>query len=100
MRYLFIFFLLARLTTQSLSQQLVLPGTYPDPSVVKIGNGYWASATSSNWFPAFPLLYSTDLVNWKQQGYIFNKLPEWADSYFWAPEITYENGRVYVSYTA
>jgi xylan 1,4-beta-xylosidase len=100
MKYVFIFFLLTRLPFQSFSQQLVLPGTNPDPSVVKIGDKYWASATSSNWFPAFPLLYSTDLVNWKQQGYIFNKAPEWADSYFWAPEISYDNGRVYVYYTA
>src|ERR687889_603474 len=59
------------LVFQSFGQQLVLPGTNPDPSVVKIGDTYWASATSSNWLPAFPLLYSTDLINWKQKGYIF-----------------------------
>ena len=81
-------------------QQLVLPGANPDPSVVKIGNDYWASATSSNWFPAFPLLYSKDLITWQQRGYIFNKMPAWADYYFWAPEITYDSGRVYVYYTA
>ncbi|MDQ6813397.1 MAG: glycoside hydrolase family 43 protein, partial [Bacteroidota bacterium] len=82
------------------AQQLVLPGANPDPSVVKVGDTYWASATSSNWQPAFPLLYSSDLVNWKQKGYIFNTLPDWADYYFWAPEITYDKGRVYVYYTA
>jgi xylan 1,4-beta-xylosidase len=27
-------------------------------------------------------------------------LPAWADYYFWAPEITYENGKVYVYYSA
>ncbi|HEX8330996.1 MAG TPA: family 43 glycosylhydrolase [Segetibacter sp.] len=75
-------------------------GAHPDPSVTKIGDTYWASATSSNWFPAFPLLYSKDLLNWKQAGYIFNKKPEWADYYFWAPEISYDSGRVYVYYTA
>jgi beta-xylosidase len=77
-----------------------MPGAYPDPSVTKIGNTYWASATSSNWFPAFPLLYSKDLVNWKQRGYIFNDKPAWADYYFWAPEMSYDNGKVYVYYTA
>src|SRR5215210_2421691 len=56
------------------AQQLVLPGDYPDPSVVKIGDAYWASATTSNWFPAYPILYSTDLINWKQKGYVFNEL--------------------------
>src|SRR6476469_9297240 len=100
MKFLVAYFLVFGLAFQLKSQQLVLPGTHPDPSVVKIGDVYWASATSSNWFPAFPLLYSTDLVNWKQKGFIFNKMPEWADYYFWAPEITYDNGKVYVYYTA
>ena len=86
--------------TRSSSQQLVLSGANPDPSVTKIGNAYWGSATSSNWFPAFPLLYSKDLVSWEQRGYIFYKMPAWADYYFWAPEISYDSGRVYVYYTA
>ncbi|MEJ7661110.1 MAG: family 43 glycosylhydrolase [Hymenobacter sp.] len=34
----------------------VLAGDYPDPSVTKVGNTYWATATSSNWGPTFPLL--------------------------------------------
>lgn len=38
------------------AQMLVLPGDYPDPSVVKINGTYWVSATTSNWFPAFPLI--------------------------------------------
>ena len=41
------------LTQVSIAQRLVLPGDYPDPSVVKIGDRYWASATTSNWFPAY-----------------------------------------------
>lgn len=82
------------------AQQLVMPGDYPDPSVVKIGDTYWASATTSNWFPAFPLLRSKDLINWEQKGYVFNKIPAWADYYFWAPEISYEKGKVYVYYAA
>ncbi|MEJ7914383.1 MAG: family 43 glycosylhydrolase [Chitinophagaceae bacterium] len=81
-------------------QLLVLPGDHPDPSVVKIGDTYWASATTSNWFPAFPLIKSKDLLNWQASGNVFNKLPDWADYYFWAPEISYENGKVYVYYAA
>jgi xylan 1,4-beta-xylosidase len=100
MKFLIVFFLLIGITFRSFTQQLVLPGTNPDPSVVKIGDTYWASATSSNWAPAFPLLYSTDLITWKQKGYIFDRLPDWADYYFWAPEISYDKGRVYVYYTA
>ena len=82
------------------AQRLVLPGDYPDPSVVKIGDTYWASATTSNWMPAYPLLKSKDLLSWETTGTIFPTLPSWADYYFWAPEMTYENGKVYVYYTA
>ena len=92
-------FLAASVLTAT-GQQVVLQGDYPDPSVVKIGDSYWASATTSNWMPAFPLMQSPDLVNWTPKGYIFTKVPSWADYYFWAPEMTYENGKVYVYYTA
>ena len=82
------------------AQKLVMRGDYPDPSVVKIGDTYWASATTSNWGPALPILKSKDLVNWTTVTHVFPKLPEWADYYFWAPEITYENGKVYLYYAA
>ena len=98
-RILFFIFILA-LNTPLTAQQLVLPGDYPDPSVVKIGDTYWASATTSNWFPAYPLLKSKDLIRWETTGNIFTTMPEWSDFYFWAPEITYENGKVYIYYTA
>ena len=82
------------------AQKLVLPGDHPDPSVIKVGKTFWASSTSSNWFPSFPLLSSTDLIHWKQHGYIFNKKSDWADYYFWAPELSYDKGKVYVYYAA
>ncbi len=82
------------------AQVLVLPGDFPDPSVAKIGDSYWATATTSNWAPAFPLLESKDLVHWEQRGHVFKNLPSWADYYFWAPEISYENNKVYVYYAA
>ena len=82
------------------AQQLVLRGDYPDPSVIKIGTTYWASATTSNWMPAYPILKSKDLVNWKTVSHVFMKLPAWADYYFWAPELSYDNGKVYVYYAA
>ena len=99
MRSLFTY-LLALTCSSIYAQQLVMPGDHPDPSVVKIGKNYWATATTSNWFPAYPLLSSKDLITWKQSGYVFDSLPAWADYYFWAPEISYDNGKVYVYYSA
>jgi xylan 1,4-beta-xylosidase len=92
--------LLALWRADSYSQLLVLPGDHPDPSVVKIGDAYWASATTSNWFPAFPLLKSKDLIHWELKNYVFTKMPDWADYYFWAPELSYDKGKIYVYYAA
>ncbi|WP_375417267.1 family 43 glycosylhydrolase [uncultured Hymenobacter sp.] len=79
----------------------VLPGDYPDPSVVKVGDTYWATATTSNWGPVFPLLKSRNLTDWQLVGHVFPRArPAWADYYFWAPEISQDNGKIYVFYTA
>ncbi|WP_240676160.1 family 43 glycosylhydrolase [Botryobacter ruber] len=79
----------------------VLPGDYADPSVVRVGSDYWATATSSEWAPLFPILHSTDLVNWETVGHVFpENLPAWAEAHFWAPEIAYEKGKYYIYYTA
>jgi xylan 1,4-beta-xylosidase len=80
--------------------QLVLPGDNPDPSVVKVGDTYWATATTSNWMPAYPIYKSRDLIHWDTQGFVFEKKPDWADYYFWAPEISYDKGKYYVYYAA
>ncbi|MFT3902680.1 MAG: family 43 glycosylhydrolase [Niabella sp.] len=97
---LFLSLLLCSFLLVANAQQLVLPGDHPDPSVVKIDNEYWAVGTTSNWFPVFTLYHSNDLVNWKAAGHVFTEMPTWADYYMWAPEITYENGKVYMYYNA
>ncbi|WP_243651205.1 family 43 glycosylhydrolase [Hymenobacter gummosus] len=79
----------------------VLPGDYPDPSVDKLGDTYWASATTSNWGPVFPLLKSKNLSEWELVGHVFpDAPPAWADYYFWAPEISFEKDKTYIYYTA
>lgn len=76
----------------------VLAGDYPDPSVIRVGDEYWATATTSEWAPLFPLLRSTDLVNWEHVGNIFERRPEWAVGNFWAPELFEHQGKFYVYY--
>jgi beta-xylosidase len=99
-RAFYLYLLISLFSLNSFGQQLVLRGDFPDPSVVKIGDTYWATATTSNWAPVYPVLQSKDLVNWTTKTHVFMKLPDWADYYFWAPEITYDNGKVYVYYAA
>lgn len=42
----------------------VIRGDVPDPSVIRIGDTYYAAGTSSEWAPQYPLFTSKDLVNW------------------------------------
>jgi xylan 1,4-beta-xylosidase len=78
----------------------VVPGDFPDPSVIRVGMDYWATATTSQWAPIFPLLHSTDLVNWRTAGAVFQTPPPWSAGSYWAPEIATDGGRFYVYYTA
>ncbi|GGF37944.1 family 43 glycosylhydrolase [Echinicola rosea] len=81
----------------------VLPGDHPDPTVVKVGEFYYASATSNEWAPLFPIFKSADLVNWEIVNYVFPEgAPDWARNNFWAPELAYDEkqGKVYAYYTA
>lgn len=77
-----------------------LAGDYPDPSVIRVGGNYWAVATSSEWAPEFPILYSRDLVNWEIVGAVFQKRPAWSVGNYWAPEISYDRGKYFVYYVA
>ena len=76
----------------------VLAGDYPDPSVIRVGQDYWATATPSEWAPQFPIMHSTDLVNWKVVGYVFDEPPSWSVANYWAPEIEQYKGRYYIYY--
>lgn len=81
----------------------VLPGDRPDPTVVKIGEFYYASATSNEWAPLFPIFKSDDLENWELINYVFPEgAPSWAKNNFWAPELAYDEkqGKIYAYYTA
>ena len=78
----------------------VIPGDFPDPTVIRVGNTYYAAGTTSDFAPNYPLYESTDLVNWKQIGSIFNEQPSWTSDSFWAPELYYSEGTFYAYYTA
>jgi xylan 1,4-beta-xylosidase len=90
----------ARAQERATYQNPVIAGDFPDPSVIRVGQDYWATATSSEWEPEFPLLHSRDLVNWQVVGAVFQTRPSWASGNFWAPEISEHRGRYYVYYTA
>ena len=78
----------------------VIAGDIADPSIIRIGENYYATGTSSEWAPFYPMFTSTDLINWTPTGYIFEKQPEWTLSSFWAPELFYHDNKVFCYYTA
>ena len=81
-------------------QQQVVPGEFPDPSIIEVNGTYYATASSNNWAPLFPLYKSSDLINWTFVNYIFKDAPLWTISDYWAPELFYNNGTFYCYYTA
>jgi xylan 1,4-beta-xylosidase len=78
----------------------VIPGDFADPSVIRVGDTYYAAGTSSEWAPFYPLYQSRDLVSWQQFGHVFTRMPEWAAASYWAPELFHHNGTFFVYYTA
>jgi beta-xylosidase len=78
----------------------VISGDFADPSILRKGNQYYAVGTSSEWAPQFPVYTSSNLKEWKQAGYIFDKAPEWTSGSFWAPEYYFHNDTYFIYYTA
>ena len=78
----------------------VIPGDHPDPTIIRVGQTFWASCTSGEWSPQFPLFHSVDLVNWVLAGAVFPQQPAWAEGSFWAPELVHDevSGRFLVWY--
>lgn len=65
----------------------VLAGDYPDPSIARVGDTYYATATTSAWAPVFPILRSKDLEHWEPVTAVFDAAPSWSSGDFWAPEL-------------
>ena len=78
----------------------VMAGDYPDPSVIRVGGDYWAMVTTGGWAPHFSILHSSDLINWRVAGAVFQKPTAWIKDDFWAPEIIEDKGRFFDYYTA
>src|SRR5690554_6095014 len=54
-----------------LNDRLVLPGDFADPSIIRVGEEYWATATSSQWAPLYPILRSENMTDWEIVTHVF-----------------------------
>lgn len=102
-----IFYLLF-LSLPLLAQQPTLYTDLPDPSMIRVGDTYYMSATTMHMNPGVPILASKDLSNWKMISYAYPileegevyELKEGRNMYSkgsWASSLRYHQGKYYLS---
>lgn len=74
----------------------VLPGDYPDPTIVRDGEDYYMTHSPFYYMPGFLIWHSQDLVNWEP---VTRVIPEYSGSAM-APDLIKYNGRFYLYYPA
>ena len=81
----------------------ILMADYSDPDICRVGNDFYMVCSEFH-FMGMPVLHSTDLVNWRIVGRIYDRIktdPKY-DSFnryaggSWAPAIRYHDGLFYV----
>ena len=80
------------------STGLVYPFDFPDPSVILVGQTYYAYATNSV-AGNIQIIASTDLTHWTAVGNALPSLPAWASAnYTWAPAVAMIGGTFVLYY--
>ena len=77
-------------------ESLLLPGDYPDPSIIRDGDDYYMTHSPFCYMPGFLIWHSTDLRHWEP---LCRALPE-TNGDLWAPDLVKCNGRYYIYYPA
>ena len=81
----------------------IIRGAFADPSICRVGDYYYITNSSVEWFPGLPIHRSKDLVNWELIGYgmknkyhnsIKNGVRD--SNGIFAPTIRYHDGLFYI----
>lgn len=97
--FLFLLIILISLHLPTKSQEYpkaILPGDYPDPTIVRDGQDYYMTHSPFYYMPGFLIWHSRDLTNWEP---ITRVIPEYEGSAM-APDLIKHNGRFYLYYPA
>lgn len=100
----FVLYLISNLQAQTFTNP-VLPGSYPDPSICRVGDDYYISNSSFEYFPGVPVWHSKDLVNWQQIGFGIHRPDQFnfdgiaSSAGAWASSIFHHKGLFYISLT-
>jgi beta-xylosidase len=74
----------------------VLGGDYPDPSVIRVGNDYYLTNSSFNYYPGLLVWHSTDLIHWERVSHaLFKNVGS-----VWAPDLVFYKGTFYIYFPA
>ena len=105
--YLFLFiFHIYPLAQESRYNNPIIPGSFPDPSICRVGDDFYIVNSSFEYFPGLPIHHSKDLVNWNLIGYglhrddqcsgEMNLVDVQTDGGIHAPSIRYHDGLFYI----
>ena len=81
----------------------ILPGSHPDPSIIRSGDNYFLITSSFEYFPGIPIYHSTDLISWRlishaltRRSQLDIRTPEPGGG-IWAPTIREHGGWFYIT---
>lgn len=83
----------------------ILPGFYPDPSIIKVESDYYLINSTFSYFPGIPIFHSKDLNTWTQVGNAIDRpsqmdfMGERLTRGLFAPTINYNKGTYYITCT-
>ena len=87
-------------------QNPIIPGFYPDPSIIRVDDDFYIVNSSFEYFPSIPLWHSKDLVHWRQLGHVVSRPEQGLDlsevnpsGGVQAATIRFHNGTFYVTST-
>ncbi len=93
-------------STKQTYQNPIISGSYPDPSICKVGDDFYLVNSSFEYFPGLPIHHSKDLVNWELVGYglhrksqctgKMNLMNVQSNGGIHAPSIRYHDGLFYI----
>ncbi|WP_153978918.1 glycoside hydrolase family 43 protein [Paenibacillus xylanilyticus] len=80
----------------------ILPGFYPDPSIVKAEDYFYLVCSSFEYFPGVPIFRSPDLIHWEQIGNVLDRVSQLdltgqkSSDGIYAPALRYHEGTFYM----
>ena len=78
------------------SQEPILGGDYPDPSVVRVGKDYYMTHSSFEYYPGLLIWHSTDLIHWERVAHALNKYV----GSVWAPDLIKYGDKYFIYFPA